>query len=89
MVREKKDIELELNSCYLNQYSFAIIGTIFGTLVGAKNKNYKPLVVGVTAGSIGDLLYGRYYACKDLQEEYNIAKEASLVEKKSSRQVDR
>jgi hypothetical protein len=89
MAREKKDIELELNSCYLNQYSFAIIGTIFGTLVGARSKNYKPLVVGVTAGSIADLLYGRYYPCRELQEEYNLAKEASLIEKKSSRQVDR
>lgn len=69
--RNKDIIERELNSCYLNQYSFAIIGTIIGTLLGLKNKGYKPLIVGITTGSIFDLLYGKLYACKTLQDEYN------------------
>lgn len=86
MARSKKDVEYELNACYLNQFGFAIIGAIIGTMLGVKNKSYKPLVVGITAGSIGDLLYGRYYACKQLQEEYEIARQA-LVESSSSKKA--
>jgi hypothetical protein len=77
MARSRKDVELELNSCYLNQLNFAIIGTIIGTMIGVKRKTYQPLVLGITAGSIGDYLYGRNYACKQLQEEYDICKAAS------------
>lgn len=84
MARSKKDVEYELNSCYLNQYSFAIIGAIFGTMLGVKNKTYKPLIIGITAGSISDLLYGRYYACKQLQDEYDLAREASLASSSSA-----
>ena len=70
-MRKLEVVEKELSKCYLSQFSFAIIGTIIGTIFGIRSKSLKPLVVGITGGSIGDYIYGKFYACKLIQEEYD------------------
>lgn len=71
MSKSKKEIQLELSSCYFSQYGFALLGTIFAVGFGYKYKSYKPLVVGLTTGTILDLAYGKFYACKQLEDDYN------------------
>jgi hypothetical protein len=69
--RPKDVIGRELSACFLSQVRFVIGGVAIGTLTGRYMKSFFPLVGGILVGTIGDYVYGKMYACKSLQEEYD------------------
>ena len=71
MTRTEEQVRGELSSCYLSQFYFTVPALWAGVYFGRRWKSFSPLLVGITVGSGMDLLHGRWYGCRELQQEYD------------------
>jgi hypothetical protein len=71
---------VNVSECMLGNSVCTIVGVCGGMYLGIKRKNLRPFVYAITAGSAGDLFYGYYGNCREMIEDYRLAKTAASLE---------
>jgi hypothetical protein len=83
--KEKKNTDnqygRDLSACILNTNTFTVAGVVIGTLISARKsllhkgtKDWRSFVVCSSIGAVADIYYGYNYACHDIREKYELAK---------------
>lgn len=64
------------SNCMLEQYGGVTTGVGIGMLLGIRQRSMRPFIVGVTAGTLADLVMGYNGPCKEHFEKLNEAQKA-------------
>jgi hypothetical protein len=70
-----------VNTCMMDNSMMTVVGVVVGTAVSLRTKQWRPFAIGVTFGTLGDMVYGYSTSCRQHIVDYNKAKEKYEVAK--------
>ena len=77
-----------VGECLLNNSMFFAVGLVAGSFLSVRRKNVRPFVVAVGMGTAGDMVFGYCYSCRQLINEYELAKQHQRGLLSTSEQAD-
>ena len=77
------ELSKDLSLCYLQSSMFTVVGVAVGSALSMQKKNVRYLAVGAFFGTVSDAAYGFGYACRELQNDYQTARNAIYIQSKA------
>jgi hypothetical protein len=86
LVKSVQQISQDLSACYLSSTMFTVGGVVLGSIAATRSKNIKYLGVGAFVGTSADVLYGFSFLCKELQNDYQRARNEAYLRSREEEQ---
>jgi len=72
--KDEKQLAKMVSACMLENSMCFVVGCGIGLALGLQRKSFRPFILSITLGTIGDMVVGYTFSCRQLIEDYKRAK---------------